>query len=109
MLGERRKTEEGTLTERLLKGLLTSITTMIFVVVLPFVLGLLLIPSLPPDDRFFLKAAFTFVVPFSAVIWYIGISNLVFHRRAGYCMQFVVFVGTAAAIYLLLVNGVYRL
>jgi|ERR1700728_567359 len=109
MLGERRKTAEGTLTERLLKGIVASITTMIFVIVLPFLLGLLLIPSLPEDDRFFLKAAFTFLSPFSAVLWYIAVSHLVLRRRAGYCMQFVVFVGTAGAIYLLLVNGVYRL
>jgi hypothetical protein len=43
------------------------------------------------------------------VIWYIGISNLVLHRRAGYFMQLVIFLGTAAAIYLLLVNRVYHL
>ena len=83
------------MTERLLKGFLASLTTMLFVIVLPFLLGLLLIPTLPPDDRFFLKAAFTFLSPFSAVLWYIGVSNLVFRRRAGYFRQLVVFVGTA--------------
>jgi hypothetical protein len=97
------------LTERLLKGFLVSLTTMLFVFALPFLLGLLLIPSLPPDDRWFLKMAFTFLGPFSAVLWYITVSNLVFHRRAGYLMQVVVFFGTAAAIYFLLINGVYRL
>ena len=95
--------------ERLLKGLLASITTMIFVVALPFLLGLLLIPSLPPDDRWFLKVAFTFLSPFSAVLWFIAFRHLVLGRRAGYFMQLVVFIGTAAVIYLLLVNGVYRL
>jgi hypothetical protein len=99
----------GMLTERLLKGFLVSLTTMLFVFVLPLLLGLLLIPSLPPDDRWFLEMAFTFLGPFSAVLWCITISNLVFHRRAGYLMQLVVFVGTAAAIYLLLINGVYHL
>jgi hypothetical protein len=64
---------------------------------------------LPPDERWFLKMAFTFLGPFSAVLWFIGVSNLVFHRRAGYFKQFVIFVGTAAVIYLLLVNGVYHL
>ena len=54
--------------ERLTKGFLVSLTTMIFVIVLPFLLGLLLIPTLPEDDRFFLKAAFTFLGPFSTVI-----------------------------------------
>ena len=97
------------MTERLLKGFLVSLTTMLFVVALPFLLGLLLIPSLPPDDRFFLKAAFTFLGPFSTVLWYIGVSNLVFHRRAGYLMQIVIFFGTAAVIYFLLINGVYHL
>ena len=95
--------------ERLTKGFLVSLTTMLFVVALPFLVGLLLIPTLPADDGFFLKVAFTFLGPFSAVFWYIGVSHLVFHRRAGYFMQLVVFFGTAAAIYLLLVNGVYHL
>lgn len=95
--------------ERLLKGFLVSLTTMLFVVALPFLLGVLLIPTLPPDDRFFLKAAFTFLGPFSAVIWYITVSHLVFHRRAGYFMQIVIFFGTAGLIVLLLINGVYHL
>jgi len=95
--------------ERLTKGLLVSLTTLLFVIVLPFLLGLLLIPSLPPDDRWFLKMAFTFLGPFSSLLWYITVSNLVFHRRAGYLMQAVVFSGTAALIYLLLINGVYHL
>jgi len=97
------------LTDRLLKGLLASLTTMLFVFVLPLLLGLLLIPSLPPDDRWFLKMAFTFLGPFSAVLWFIAFSHLVLRRRAGFFMQFVIFLGTAAAIYLLLVNGVYHL
>jgi ABC-type multidrug transport system permease subunit len=95
--------------ERLLKGFLVSLTTMLFVLVLPFLLGLLLIPSLPPDDRWFLKMALTFLSPFSAVLWFIAFSHLVLRRRAGYFKQFVVFVGTAAVIYLLLINGVYHL
>ncbi len=95
--------------ERLTKGLLVSLTTMLFVIALPFLLGLLLIPTLPPDDRWFLKMAFTFLSPFSALLWYITVSNLVFHRRAGYLMQAVVFFGTAAVISLLLINGVYHL
>ena len=103
------KTAEGTLTERLLRGFLASLTTLLFVFILPFLLGLLLIPTLPPDDRFFLKAAFTFLSPFSAVVWFIAFSHLVRHRKAGYFMQVLVFLGTAAVIYLLLVNGVYRL
>jgi hypothetical protein len=74
-----------------------------------FLLGLLLIPTLPTDDRWFLKMAFTFLGPFSAVLWYVVVSHLVLHRRAGYLMQSVIFVGTAAVIYLLLINGVYHL
>ena len=98
-----------TLAERLLKGFLVSVTTLFFVLALPFLLGLLLIPTLPPDDRWFLKMAFTVLSPFSTVLWYIGVSNLVFHRRVGYFIQAVVFFGTAAVIYLLLINGVYHL
>jgi hypothetical protein len=37
--------------ERLTKGLLVSLTTMLFVIALPFLLGLLLIPTLPPDEK----------------------------------------------------------
>ena len=103
------KTALGTLTERLLRGFLASLTTLLFVLALPFLLGLLLIPSLPPDDRWFLKMAFTFLGPFSAVLWFITFSHLVLRRRAGYFMQLVVFTGTAAVIYLLLINGAYHL
>jgi hypothetical protein len=103
------ETAEGTLTGRLLKGFLVSLTTMLFVFALPFLLGLLLIPSLPPDDRWFLKMALTFLGPFSAVLWFIAFSHLARHRKAGCFMQVVVFFGTAAVIYLLLINGMYRL
>jgi hypothetical protein len=99
----------GTMLERLIKGFLISLTSMLFVIALPFLLGLLLIPSLPPDDRWFLKMAFTFLGPFSAVLWYIAFSHLVLHRRAGYFKQLVIFFGTAAVIYLLLINGMYHL
>ena len=95
------------MTERLLKGFLVSLTTMLFVLALPFLLGLLLIPTLPRDDRWFLKMAFTFLSPFSAVLWFIAFSHLVRHRKAGYFMQLVIFLGTAAVIYLFLINGVY--
>ena len=97
------------MTGRLLKGLLASLTTMLFVIALPFLLGLLLIPTLPAGDRWFLKMAFTFLGPFSAVLWFITFSRLVLHRRASYFKQFVIFVGTATVIYLLLVNRVYHL
>ncbi len=93
----------------LAKGLLVSLTTMLFVLILPFLLAFLLIPSLPPDDRWFLKMAFTFLGPFSAVLWFITFSNLVLHRRAGYLKQAIVFFGTAGVIYLLLTSGVYHL
>jgi hypothetical protein len=95
--------------ERLTKGFLASLTTMIFVFILQFLLGLLLIPTLPPDERWFLKMAFTFLGPFSTVLWFIAFSNLVLRRRAGYLMQFVIFFGTAAVVYLLQINRVYHL
>jgi len=103
------KTAEGTFTERLLRGFLAWLTTLLFVIALPFMLRLLLIPTLPPDERWLLKMAFTFLSPFSAVVWFIAFRHLVLRRRAGDLMQFVIFVGTAAVIYLLLVNGVYHL
>jgi hypothetical protein len=61
------------------------------------------------DERWLMKMALTFLAPFSAVLWFIAFRHLVLGRRAGYLMQLVVFIGTAAVIYLLLVNGVYRL
>jgi hypothetical protein len=102
-------TESGHMLAHLAKGLLASLTTMLFVLVLPLLLAFLLVPSLPPDDRWFLKMAFTFLGPFSAVLWFITFSNLVLHRRAGYLRQAVVFFGSAGVIYLLLVGGVYHL
>jgi hypothetical protein len=61
------------------------------------------------DSIWLVKMGATFLGPFSAVLWYIAVCNLLFHRRAGYLMQAVVFFGTAAAIYLLLINRVYHL
>jgi hypothetical protein len=94
---------------RLAKGFLVSLTTMLFVFALPFSLGLLLIPSVPPDDRWFLKMAFTFLGPFSAVLWFIAFSHVILHKRAGFLKQAVVFLGSAGVIYLLLISGVYHL
>jgi hypothetical protein len=94
---------------RLAKGFLVSLTTMLFVFALPFSLGLLLIPSVPPDDRWFLKMAFTFLGPFSAVLWFIAFSHVILHKRAGFLKQAVVFFGSAGVIYLLLISGVYHL
>jgi predicted membrane protein len=101
--------EKQNMFARLAKGLLASLTTMLFVLVLPFLLVFLLVPSLPQDDRWFLKMAFTFLSPVTAVLWYIGFSNLVLHRRAGFLRQALVFFGSAGVIYLLLIGGVYRL
>ena len=61
------------------------------------------------DERCLMKVAVTFLGPFSAVLWFIAFSHLVLQRRAGYLMQAVVFFGTATVIFLLLVNGAYRL
>jgi hypothetical protein len=61
------------------------------------------------DERWLMKVAFIFLSPFSAVLWLIAFTNLVLRRTAGFLMQLVIFVGTVAVIYLLLVNGVYHL
>jgi hypothetical protein len=93
----------------LAKGLLASLTTMLFVLLLPFLLAFLLVPSLPQDERWFLKLAFTVLGPFTVLLWFIAFSNLVLHRRAGFLRQAVVFFGSAGVIYLLLIGGVYHL
>jgi hypothetical protein len=73
--------------ERLTKGLLVSLSTMLFVIALPFLLGLLLIPTLPPTG--------------SAIWCSTG-------EPGTSCSLWSSF-GTAAVIYLLLINGVYHL
>jgi hypothetical protein len=61
------------------------------------------------DSIWLIKMGRQFLGPFSALLWYIVISHLVLPGRADYLLQLVIFVGTAAAIYLLLINGVYHL
>jgi hypothetical protein len=107
--GEVAMLEKQNMLARLAKGFLVSLTTMLFVLILPFLLVFLLVPGLPPDDRWFLKVAFTLLSPFTALLWYIAFSNLVLHRRAGLFRQALVFFGSAGVIYLLLVGGVYHL
>ena len=50
---------------------------------LPMRLKILVSAQVPSRHVWFLKMAFTFLGPFSAVLWFITFSNLVFHRRAG--------------------------
>jgi hypothetical protein len=95
--------------ERLVKRLLVSLGTLLFVLALPLFSVLFSLPSLSNDERWYLKIAISILGPFSATLWYTVISQLVLHRRAGCLMQLVLFFGTAALIYLLLAHRVYSI
>jgi hypothetical protein len=99
---------------RLLSHLASFVAFVLFILGLPFlVAGVVIwggnVAGAATDSIWFIKVAATFLGPFSTVLWYITLSHLIFHRRAGYFMQFVVFFGTIGVIYLLLANGVYHL
>jgi len=94
--------------------IVSFIVLVIFVLALPFlVVGTVIwggsITGAAADSIWLIKMGATFLGPFSAILWYIVISHLVLHRRAGLLMQFVVFLGTIGVIYLLVATGVYHL
>ncbi len=99
---------------RFLSHIASFVTLVLIILGLPFfVVGAVIwgrnLTGAAADSIWFIKIAATFLGPFSAVVWYIVFSNLVFRQKAGYFMQFVVFFGTIGIIYLLLANGVYHL
>ena len=99
---------------RFLSQVSSFVVLMLFTLGLPFlVAGVVIwggaVAGVDADSIWFIKVAATFLGPFSTVLWYITLSHLVFHRKAGYVMQFVVFFGTIGVIYLLLAAGVYHL
>jgi hypothetical protein len=101
-------------TSRFLSRIATFFAFVLFVLALPFlVVGVFIwggnVSGAGADDIWLIKMGATILGPFSTVLWFIVFSHLVLHRRAGYFMQAVVFFGTAAAIFLLLINKVYRL
>ena len=94
--------------------IVSFIVLVLFVLALPFlVVGTVIwggrITGAAADSIWLIKVGATFLGPFSSVLWYIVISHLVLKRSAGFLMQFVVFLGTAGVIYLLLATGVYHL
>jgi hypothetical protein len=97
-----------------LSQIVSFIVLVLFVLALPFlVVGTVIwggrITGAAADSIWLIKVGATFLGPFSSVLWYIVISHLVLKRSAGFLMQFVVFLGTAGVIYLLLATGVYHL
>lgn len=57
------------------------------------------------DERLLMKIAFCVLAPFCAVLWYIILSHLVFHRRSSYLVQFMILVLGYAGIVLLIKSG----
>jgi hypothetical protein len=99
---------------KFLSQIVSFIAVVLFTLALPFlVVGAAIWGGNPTgaaaDSIWLIKMGATVLGPFSAVLWFTAFSHLVLRRRAGYFMQLVTFVGTAAAIYLLLINGVYHL
>lgn len=54
------------------------------------------------DEKWLMRVAFCVLSPFCAVMWYIVASHLVLHRKSSYLIQFLVFVGMAGVVFLLL-------
>jgi len=99
---------------RFLSQIATFFALVLFILALPFlVVGAIIwggnLSGARADDIWLIKMGATVLGPFSTVLWFIVFSHLVLHKRAGYSMQLVFFFGTAAAIYLLLINAVYHL
>ncbi|MGA2923853.1 MAG: hypothetical protein ABSE28_22345 [Candidatus Sulfotelmatobacter sp.] len=99
---------------KFLSQVVSFVAVVLFTLALPFLVVAAAIwggnlTGAASDSIWPIKMGATVLGPFSAVLWYILVSHLVLRRRAGYLMQLVIFVGTAAVIYLLLINGVYHL
>ena len=88
---------------------LAAIALPIYTLLLPFLMLLLLVPSLPTEDARFLKASFTFLAPFSRTLWFIIIHRILTHVRSKYSTQLVVFVATTAGVLVMLKFGIYSL
>jgi hypothetical protein len=58
------------------------------------------------DERILMKIAGCVLSPFTAVLWYILLSHLIFHRRSSYLVQFLVFLCSATGIVILIRSGV---
>lgn len=85
---------------------LAAMALPIYILLLPFLMLLLLVPVLPPDDAWLLKESFTFLAPFSATFWYIFAHRLLAHQRSRFRNQFAVFVATVLLIVLIFKLGV---
>ena len=84
---------------------LAAMALPIYILLLPFLMLLLLVPVLPPDDAWLLKVSFTFLAPLSATFWYIFAHRLLAHKRSKYRDQFAVFVATVLLFGLMLKLG----
>ena len=95
---------------RLISQAINFVLTVLFVLLLPlFAMAAFFVPGMPADDIWFIKVACTVLAPFTITIWYIIVHRLLTHRRSSHLMQFVVFIGTALLIYVLLRARVYSL
>ena len=88
---------------------LAAIALPIYVLLLPFLMLLLLVPGIPVDDAWFLRVSFTFLSPFSTVLWFIIIHRLLTHGRSRYSHQFLIFAASALLVLVMLRLGVYSL
>ena len=60
------------------------------------------------DDKSVMKVLFCVLAPFCADLWYLVLWHLVLRRESSYLVQFVIFVGGYAGIFLILASGMVR-
>ena len=89
--------------------IVAAIAFPIFIFLLPLLMFLPLIPSMPADEAWLLRVCFPFLSPFSAVLWFIVLHRLIAHRRSSYLHQFLVFAATSILMYGFVRLGIYRL
>jgi hypothetical protein len=89
---------------------ITAIAVPVFVFLLPLLMFLRLVPgSLSADEASLLRGLFPFLMPLSAVMWFIVLHRLLTRRRSRYLHQFFVFVATAILLFVMINLGVYRI
>jgi hypothetical protein len=89
----------------MIRNLINFVALVGFTLMLPLFCGAAWFWS-SKDEKWLMRVAFCSLSPFCAVLWYIVASHLVLHRKSSYLIQFLVFVGIAGVVFLLLEDRV---
>jgi hypothetical protein len=82
----------------------------LFILLLPFLMLLLLVPGfLSQDEARLLRTCSPFLSPVAAVLWYIVLHRVVARRRSRYLHQFLVLVPMAVLMFMLIEARIYRI